>query len=130
VKSLLLSLAATLVGALSNPVHAQDNMKLGVLTVQSGPLAVNGKELVSGIQLAVKKLDNKIGGAPAQLFVEDVGVTVETAQQSAAKLLERDKVDFLLGNQLSNQLLAYAPRTGDNAALRASPGVYERHLGI
>src|SRR5690606_24705050 len=73
----------------------------------------NGKEQVMGIEAALKKLDNKIGGVPVELIVDDAKMTVDTAQQVVSKFIEQDKVDFLLGNLLSNQLLAYAPRAAD-----------------
>jgi branched-chain amino acid transport system substrate-binding protein len=95
----------------SAPANAQQkSARIGVISILNGPLALNGKEIVLGIDQAMKKLDNKIGGFPAQTFVEDAKMTVETAQLAASKLIEQNKIDFLLGNILSNQLLAYAPR--------------------
>jgi len=105
--------ALAALGALPLAASAQQSVKLGVMTVLNGPLAVGGKEIVLGVQTALKKLDNKIGGLPAQVVVEDAKMTVDTAQQSISKLIEQDKVDFLLGNIFSNQVLAYAPRAAE-----------------
>lgn len=85
-------------------------IRIGVISVLNGPLSAIGKEEVMGIELALKKLDNKIGGVPVTYIVEDAKTTVDTAQLAVSKLIEQDKIDVLMGNQLSNQLLAYAPR--------------------
>src|SRR6266702_2279987 len=42
---------------------------------------------------------------------EDSKMTVETGQQAANKLIESDQVDVLVGNMMSNLLLAYVGPT-------------------
>ncbi len=127
-KKIVLSLVAAAVTSLALPAFAQQApIKLGLITTLNGPLASAGKEQVLGIEAAMKKLGNKIGGVPATLVVEDSKMTVDTAQQTVSKLIEQDKVDFLVGNMLSNQLLAYAPRAVDAGVfvLSAVPGPSE-----
>ena len=106
----------------ASPVFAQsaDKIRLGAITTLSGPVAVLGKEQMMGLDLALKKLGNKIGGVPIEVFREDAKMTTDTAQQATTKLVESDKIDFLVGNMLSHQVLAYVKPVTDSGALLLS----------
>ena len=82
-------------------------IRIGILNSTSGPIAALAAEQIRGVELAVKVLGGKIGGVPVEIFKEDGRYTPDTGLQAATKLIERDKVNFLLGNQMSNELLAY-----------------------
>jgi branched-chain amino acid transport system substrate-binding protein len=98
-------LAASLaVSALAAP---PDKIRLGIISTVSGPIAVLGNEQMMGADLAFKELGNKLGGIPIESFKEDARMTPDTGLQAATRLTEKDKIDFLVGGQLSNQLLAY-----------------------
>jgi branched-chain amino acid transport system substrate-binding protein len=84
-----------------------EKIRLGVITTTTGPLAVLGKEQFMGADLALKTLGNKIGGIPVETFKEDAGMTPDTAMRATTRLTEKDNIDFLVGQLLSNQLLAY-----------------------
>ena len=84
-----------------------EKIRLGVITTTTGPLAVLGKEQLMGADLALKTLGNKIGGIPVEVFKEDAGMTPDTAMRATTRLTEKDNIDFLVGQLLSNQLLAY-----------------------
>jgi branched-chain amino acid transport system substrate-binding protein len=103
----------------ASPAFAQgaDKIRLGFITTSSGPVAVLGKEQMMGLDLALKKLDNKLGGIPVEVFREDAKMTTDTAQQATAKLVENHKIDFLVGNMLSHQVLAYLKPVTDSGAI-------------
>jgi branched-chain amino acid transport system substrate-binding protein len=69
-----------------------DTLKIGVLTPQTGPFALRGKDLVNGAQLAVDEINAsgyKIQGKPVKLelvTVDDKG-EVDAAKEGAEKLL-------------------------------------------
>jgi branched-chain amino acid transport system substrate-binding protein len=88
-------------------------IRIGVLNSTSGPIAALADEQIRGIDIALKELGNKIGGVPVEIYKEDGRYTPDTGLQAEAKLVERDKIDFLLGNQMSNELLAYAKPAAD-----------------
>ena len=106
-KTLLGILALAAVTAGSAAAAPAESIRLGVISTTTGPLAVLGKEQYMGADLALKMLGNKIGGIPVEVFKEDAGMTPDTALRATTRLTEKDNIDFLVGQQLSNQLLAY-----------------------
>ena len=100
----------------SSPVFSpalgqKSEIRVGFLSPLSGAFGILGAEQLRGAELALKKLDNKLGGVPVQFIKEDSKMTVETGQQAANKLIENDRVDVLVGNMMSNLLLAYVGPT-------------------
>ena len=93
-----LALAAALAGCSPS---VPDTLKIGVLTPQTGPFALRGKDLVNGAQLAVDEINAsgyKIQGKPVKLelvIVDDKG-EVDAAKQGAEKLLA-DGVTAVIG---------------------------------
>ena len=92
-------------------------IRIGIINTTSGPIAALAEEQIRGIELAIQQLGGKIGGVPVEVYKEDGRYTPDTGLQAVTKLVERDKVDFLLGNQMSNEVLAYAKPAAD-------PGVF------
>lgn len=112
---LALLVALTLsTAALAQPT---DKIRLGFMTTMSGPIAVLGKEQEMGLDLALKQLNNRIGGIPVEVFKEDSRMAPDTAVQAATKLVDRNKIDFLTGTMLSNQLLAVVKPVTDSGAI-------------
>lgn len=100
------ALAALGVAALmAAPSHAQD-LRLGFIAAQSGPLGVIGAEQKRGLDIALKHLDNKIGGLKVELFNADSKGNPGAAVQEASKLVEKDKVQIITGGTASNELMA------------------------
>jgi branched-chain amino acid transport system substrate-binding protein len=118
---------ATLALAGTAAAAPPDKIRLGLLTNLTGPLTVLGKEQVMGLELALKRLDNKIGGIPVELATEDAGMSPDTALKATTRLTERNHIDFLVGLFLSNQLLAYVKPVTDTGAIiiSATPGPIE-----
>ena len=89
--------------------RAADNVKFGLCDPLTGTYAELGKNEQIGCQLAVEQINAKGGilGRQAELLVEDsTSADTGTAVQKARKLIERDKVDFLLGNVNSAMAVA------------------------
>jgi branched-chain amino acid transport system substrate-binding protein len=89
--------------------RADDPVKFGLCNPLTGTYAALGKNEQLGCEYAVDEINAKGGvlGRQAQLLVEDsTSGDVGTAVQKARKLIERDKVDFLLGNVNSAMALA------------------------
>ena len=101
----LFFLAAVLLAGASVYAAEPRPVKVGVLTTLSGPGAALGVDVRDGFALAVKQRSGKLGGLPAELIVADDQQKPEVAQQMSAKLLKKDKVDFLTGIVFSNILL-------------------------
>ena len=88
------------------PAAAQEKIKIGVIVTLSGPAAVLGQQSRDGFQLAVKDLGGKMGGKDVEVVVVDDELKPDGAVTKAKGLLEREKVDFVVGPIFSNILQA------------------------
>ena len=115
---------AVLVSALSAPLHAADKLTLGFMTTLSGPAAVVGNDIRDGMRLALDHLNNRVGGLPTTVLVEDDRQKPEVAVELANKFVRQDRVDALIGFSFSNLLLAaYHPVVQSETVLISSnPG--------
>jgi branched-chain amino acid transport system substrate-binding protein len=103
-KQVMLAGMALLLGAA--PALAQEKIKLGVIVTLSGPAAALGQQVRDGFALAVKDLGGKMGGRDVDVVVVDDELKPDAAVTKVKGLLERDKVDFVVGPIFSNILQA------------------------
>ncbi|MCS3928132.1 MULTISPECIES: ABC transporter substrate-binding protein [Bradyrhizobium] len=101
-----LAAAALLLGTAVSPSLAQEKIKLGVVVTLSGPAAALGQQVRDGFALAVKDLGGKMGGRDVEVIVADDELKPDAAVTKVKGLLERDKVDFVVGPIFSNILQA------------------------
>ena len=80
--------------------------KLGLLTVKTGPLAQGGIQMEQGVVTWLKEHDNKIAGRNIEFFSADTGGSPAGTKTKAQELIERDKVDTILGPLAAFELLA------------------------
>jgi branched-chain amino acid transport system substrate-binding protein len=116
----LVALAAAL-GICASAAHAEDNVKVGIITTLSGPPAVLGQQLRNGFQLAVKDLGGKLGGLNAEIIVADDELKPDVAVTKVKSLIDRDKVDFVVGPIFSNILGAIAKPVTEANVILISP---------
>src|SRR5271170_646242 len=105
--------------------RAADSVKIGVDNTLTGTYAALGKNEQVGIQLAVDEINAKGGilGRNVELIVEDsTSGDAGTAVQKARKLIDGDKVNFLLGNVNSALTLAMAQVSNEKSILHIVPG--------
>jgi len=114
------TLAAAIVLACS-PAQAQEKLKIGIIATLSGPPAVIGQQLRNGFTLAVKTLDGKLGGREAEVIVADDELKPDVAVTKAKALVERDKVEFVVGPVFSNILQAIMKPVTESGAFLISP---------
>lgn len=102
----LLALGA-LVALGTAPALAQSkSVKIGFISTFSGPTAVIGNDMRNSFELALDHLGRKMGGLPVEVIYEDDGQKPEVGRQKSEKLVQSDKVDFVVGYIWSNVLLA------------------------
>jgi branched-chain amino acid transport system substrate-binding protein len=101
----LLAAAAALSFAVGSAA-AQDKIRIGLIYTLSGPPSVLGQQSKNAFELAVKHLGGNMGGKDVELFVTDDTLKPEVAIQKVHELLERDKVDIIVGPIFSNILQA------------------------
>jgi len=115
---LLAAAAMVLAGA---PAQAQGKLKIGVIATLSGPPAVLGQQLRNGFNLAVKTLGGKLGGRDTEVTVADDELKPDLAVNKVKTLVERDKVDFVVGPIFSNILAAIMKPATEGGAILISP---------
>jgi len=84
----------------ANPV------RVGLLTIKTGPLAPAGIQMEQGTVLFFKDRDHKIAGRAVELLVADTGGNPAGAKTKAQELIERDNVDLIFGPLAAFELLA------------------------
>jgi branched-chain amino acid transport system substrate-binding protein len=89
-----------------NAASAQDKVRIGLIYTLSGPAAALGQQSKNGFELAVKDLGGKMGGKEVELFVMDDGLKPDVAIQKVKELIEKDRVDIVVGPIFSNVLQA------------------------
>lgn len=112
--------AATLALGLS-AAQAQEPLKIGVVSVLTGPAAALGQQLRDGFQLAVDQNGGKLGGVPVQITVIDDELKPDVAVGKVRSFVEGGKVDFVVGPIFSNILGAIAKPVLDSGAFLVSP---------
>jgi branched-chain amino acid transport system substrate-binding protein len=85
---------------------AQQSVKIGFVSTFSGPTAVIGNNMRDSFELALDHLGRKMNSLPVQVIYEDDAQKPEVGKQKTEKLIESDKVDFVVGYIWSNVLLA------------------------
>src|SRR3981189_3133798 len=83
-------------------------VKIGFIDPITGSLSALAVTEVEGAKWTVEQMNKKGGilGRPVQLLVEDSANDTGTGVQKAHKLIERDKVDMIMGDV--NSGIAYA----------------------
>jgi branched-chain amino acid transport system substrate-binding protein len=105
--------------------RGEEAIKIGFNDPLTGVYAALGGNELIGAQLAVEEMNAAGGilGRPVQLLVEDsTSGDVGTAVQKARKLIERDKVNFLLGNVNSAMALALGQTSNELKTLHIVTG--------
>jgi branched-chain amino acid transport system substrate-binding protein len=116
---ILLAAAAVVLGG--PPAQAQEKLKIGVIATLSGPPAVLGQQLRNGFNLAVKTLGGKLGGREAEVIVVDDELKPDVAVTKVKALVDRDKVEFVVGPIFSNILGAIMKPVTEGGAILISP---------
>ena len=99
-----------LAGLLLVPAFAMAQpIKVGIANDLSGPFSALGAEARDGFNLAIKQLDGKLGGQPAEFLQSDMGGNPDQARQLVTRYVQRDKVDFFTGPIGSNVAIAVGP---------------------
>jgi branched-chain amino acid transport system substrate-binding protein len=104
---------------------AAEPVKIGFDDTLTGTYAANGKNTLVGCQLAVEQINASGGilGRPVTLLVEDsTSGDAGTAVQKARKLIDRDRVSFIIGNVNSALSLAIGQVTNEKGILHVVPG--------
>lgn len=81
-------------------------LKIGFLTVLTGPLAAGGKQQEEGAALFLKERNGMIAGRKIELITQDTAGNPALARTKLQELVERSKVEVTIGPLATNEALA------------------------
>src|SRR6516162_2040704 len=105
-KRILLGTAALLAFAATPALPQQKTIKIGFVSSFSGPVAAIGNDMRNSFELGLDHVGRKLGGLPVEVIYEDDQVKPDVGVQKTQKLIDSDKVDFLVGYIWSNVAVA------------------------
>jgi branched-chain amino acid transport system substrate-binding protein len=92
--------------AFQQAMAQREPLRIGFLTVRTGPLAAGGKQMEDGINLFLKERDSTLAGRKVQIFFADTAGQPAQAKAKAQELVERDKVHVIVGPLATFEALA------------------------
>ena len=93
--------------ASSNQAFAQAQpLRIGFLTVRTGPLAAGGRQMEEGINLFLKERNSTLSGRKVEIVFADTAGQPAQAKSKAQELVEREKVHVLVGPLATFEALA------------------------
>lgn len=87
-------------------VAQQKPVRIGLLTVKTGPLAQGGIQMEQGTVRFLKDRNYTMAGRKVELVVGDTGGNPAGTKTKTQELVERDNVDFIFGPLAAFELLA------------------------
>ena len=101
------------------PAVAAEPLKIGFLADFSGPLAEFGPAIQTGVELAIKHLNDAGGvlGHDVELVVGDTGLDPTQATEEARRLIEVEGVHAIVGPLASSITLAVAESVGSPSGI-------------
>jgi len=88
-------------------VRAQSEpIRLGLMTVKTGPLASGGIDMERALIQFLRERDNTLAGRKVELFVGDSAGVPAQARTKLQELVERDKIQVLIGPLAAGEALA------------------------
>src|SRR6266568_6734683 len=104
--------------------RAADTIKVGMIDPFTGVYAAVAQNELIGVKYAVEQINAKGGvlGREIELLVEDSANDVGTGVQKARKLIERDGIQFLIGDVNSGIAAAIAQVTAEKKILHIVSG--------
>lgn len=108
-KTLALAISAAFTLAAS-AAQAQTPVKIGLMAELSGPQAALGQDKLDALNLVIERNGGKLGGVPVQILRRDTQLKPEIANQIADELVEKEKVNFVVGLSFSNIFMAVSKK--------------------
>src|SRR5665213_2576129 len=94
------------------PAIAQNKpVKIGLLTVKTGPLAAGGVQMEAGVVTLLKQRNYMMAGRKVEFISADTGGNPAGAKTKAQELVERDQVDVILGPLAAFESVSYTHLT-------------------
>ena len=99
-------LAASTLGFAAIARAQSEPVRLGLLTVKTGPLASGGIDMERALMQFLREHNNTIAGRKVELFVGDSAGVPAQARTKLQELVERDRIQALIGPLAAGEALA------------------------
>ena len=86
--------------------QTSEPLKIGFLTVLTGPLAAGGQQQEEGAGLFLSEQNGTIAGRKIELITQDTGGNPALAKTKTQELVERHKVPVMIGPLATNEAIA------------------------
>jgi len=110
------------------PAQGRPPIKIGLLLPYTGPLSIQGQDTTKGFELLLAKTSGKAGGRDIQVLREDDEAKPDVGLTKIKKLVERDRVDFLVGPVSSSVALAIRNYVHEQGVPLVVPVAFTRDL--
>jgi branched-chain amino acid transport system substrate-binding protein len=110
---------------------AGNEIRIGALATLVGPFAEMGKDGMRGVELAISEFGGEICGKKIRLVKESSNAMPEEAYVKAQELVERHRVDFMIGPLSGNEGIAvrdYAKTRPERAFINGLAGAQDMTL--
>jgi branched-chain amino acid transport system substrate-binding protein len=92
---------------ISLPLKAQAGpIRLGLMTVKTGPLASGGIDMERALVMYLKERNGTLAGRKIELFVGDSGGVPAQARTKVQELVERERIQVMIGPLAAGEALA------------------------
>lgn len=95
-------------------------LKIGTILNLTGPIAFIGPLFKNGIVKALEEVNYTVGGRKIELIPEDAAADMNVCLEKAKKLVERDKVNIIIGPLMGDAQHAIAPYLAGKKVLSAT----------
>ena len=102
----LVALACVAFLASSDLFAQSENLRVGFLTVRTGPLAAGGRQMEEGINLLLKERNYAFAGRKVDIIFADTAGQPALAKTKTQELIEREKVHVIIGPLATFEALA------------------------
>jgi branched-chain amino acid transport system substrate-binding protein len=117
----LAALLASALLAFGGVAHAQGKLKVGIMLPFTGTYAALGTAIDNGFKLYVKEQGGRLGGREIEYFIVDDESDPAKATDNINKLINRDRVDVVVGTVHSGVAMAMAKAARDSKTLLIIP---------
>ena len=117
----------------AEPIMSDEPLKIGFLADFSGPLAEFGPSIQTGVELAIKHLNDAGGvlGHPVEIVIGDTALDPTQATEEARRLIEVEGVHAIVGPLASSITLAIVESVAADAGIPViSPSATSPQLTI
>ncbi len=108
--------------------QGQPPIKIGILVALEGAFATGGADGVRNVELALKQVNNTVAGRKIETVVAPTDTKPDTTVRMARKLIEQDKVDFIIGPLSGSEGIAmrdFAKTIPDKVVINGISGALE-----